>query len=44
MADSAAGHTTGHHGSWEECKAILQGTMVAGRATGSNYMALWWLG
>ena len=35
------GHTTGHHGSWEGCRVILQGTMVACRAAGPYYRAPW---
>ena len=38
------GHTTRYRCSWECCRAILQGTVVAGRAAEPYYRAPWWLG
>ena len=32
VAGKLQGHTTGHHGGREGCRAILQGTVVAGKA------------
>ena len=41
VACRAAGHTRGHHGSGEGCRAIQQGTKVAGMAAGPYYRAPW---